>query len=143
MLFDRAVAFPVTAVLLPLVGAALAFAPEASATRPFRDVFIDQYLADHPDRDYVDFVRRQARCYTCHQGKKDRRNCNAYGTELAKYLDAEADRENAAKVLAVLHEAENAPVDPSQPDGPTFGDRIKASLLPAGDLEDAKRESAD
>jgi hypothetical protein len=106
----------------------------------FQQVFLDQYLADHPDRAYVEFIRCQAKCYTCHQGCQDRRNHNAYGRELAGHLDPLADRDNLAKILAALKEVEKLPADASQPDGPTFGDRIRAGKLPAGDLEDAKEE---
>ncbi|MEX2316965.1 MAG: hypothetical protein WD669_07425 [Pirellulales bacterium] len=127
---------------LPLAGLALCPAPPAKATMQFQQVFIDQYLADHPDRDYVEFIRSQAKCYTCHQGCEDRRNHNAYGQVLADRLDALADRDDVSKVLAALREVENLPADPKTPDGPTFAERIAASLLPAGDLEDAKREPA-
>jgi hypothetical protein len=125
--------------IVPLAGVALAAAP-AAATLQFQQVFLDQYLADHPDRQFVEFVRTEAKCYTCHQGCEDRKNHNAYGAELAKHLDALADRENVAKILAALRDVEDVPVDAAQPKGPTFGQRIAASQLPAGELEDAKRE---
>jgi hypothetical protein len=125
---------------LALAGVALLPAPPASATMQFQQVFIDLYLADHPDRDFVEFVRSQAKCYTCHQGCEDRKNHNAYGQVLSNRLDALADREDATKVLAALREVENRPADPNDPDSPTFGQRIAESKLPAGELEDAKRE---
>jgi hypothetical protein len=107
---------------------------------PFQQVFVDQYLADHPDGQFVEFVRCEVKCFACHQGCEDRRNRNAYGDALAERLDALADRENAAKVLAALREAERLPADPARPDGPTFGALISAGKLPAGELDDLKRE---
>jgi hypothetical protein len=129
-------------LLRALAAAALLFvaAPNSRATMQFQQVFTEQYLADHPDRQFVEFVRCEAKCYTCHQGCEDRKNHNAYGAALAKLLDALADRENVAKVLAALREVENLPADPSEPDGPKFGDRISAGKLPAGELDVLKRE---
>jgi hypothetical protein len=128
---------------LTLAATPLCAAAPAAATMQFQQVFLDQYLADHPDRAFVEFIRCEAKCFTCHQGCEDRKNHNAYGAELAKHLDALSDRENAAKVLAALREAEKLPADSSKSGGPTFGDRITASKLPAGELEAAKQEPKD
>jgi hypothetical protein len=107
---------------------------------PFQQVFVERYLAEHPDRDFVEFVRCQAKCYVCHQGCEDRKNRNAYGDALAERLDALADRDNVERILAALREAASLPADPAKPSGPTFGDRIAGSQLPAGELEDSERE---
>jgi hypothetical protein len=125
---------------LPLAALPLAAATNALATMQFQQVFIEQYLADHPDRQFVEYIRCEAKCFSCHQGCEDRKNHNAYGTLLAERLDALADRQNVEKILAALREVAKRPADPSLPSGPTFGDRLSASKLPAGTLEDAKRE---
>src|SRR4029079_16724049 len=108
----------------------------------FQQVFIDRYLADHPDRDFVDYVRCQAKCNVCHQGCENRKNHTDYGRELAKRLNALADRNNTAKILAAYKEVADLPADASNPTGPTFGQRIADGQLPAGQLDDAKREPA-
>lgn len=139
MLPRRSRALSVVAFVVAMIGSA---AP-TGATVQFQKVLTDEYLAAHTNRQFVDYVRREAKCNTCHQGCKDRKNHNAYGDALARLLDAKADRDDRAKVLAALREVESLPADRRQPAGPTFGDRLAAGQLPAGDLEDAKREPAE
>jgi hypothetical protein len=71
---------------------------------------------------------------------KNRKNLNAFGAELAKLLDAKVDRDDKAKILAAIHEAAKQRFDASAAGGSTFGERIAAGKLPAGELADAKRE---
>jgi hypothetical protein len=106
--------------LMPrLLAAALACClPSAAyATVSFQRVFLEAYLAEHPDPAFVAYVRGEARCNTCHQGSKNRANRNAFGHALAALLDARADRKDTAKILAALHKVETSPADPSNPAG--------------------------
>jgi hypothetical protein len=125
-----------------LIAIALCLAQQAGATVKFQRVFVDDYLADHPDRPFVDYVRTTAKCYTCHQGCKNRQNHNAFGGALAKRLDAAADRNDVAKILAAFVEVESLPADAANPAGPTFGQRIADGKLPAGEVEQSQSEPA-
>jgi hypothetical protein len=107
-------------------------APDAMATAKFQRVFIDECLKEHPDNDYVKFMRREARCLICHQGKGGHYN-HVYGEHLAKHWDHEADKNDTEKMAAAIAAVNKLPYDPENPDGGTFGDRIAASKLPAGD----------
>lgn len=121
--------------------ALLALAAEpAAATLPFQKVFVSQYIAEHPDREFAAFVERKAKCNVCHQGTKDRSQHNRYGAELAKLLDHRADNSNCEKIVAALKTVAEMPADPSQPDGPTFGELIAAGELPGGKLDEVRQE---
>jgi hypothetical protein len=120
---------------------ALAVSP-AGATLQFQKVFVQEHIADHPDREFAQFVERKAKCNICHQGTKDRTQHNRYGEELARLLNHRADKEDVAKVVAALRTVAELPADPSKPGGGTFGDRIVAGKLPAGDLDELKTERA-
>jgi hypothetical protein len=67
-----------------------------------------------------------AKCNVCHYGKskKDR---NAYGEALAELLDKKEDKDNMEKIRASLEKVAAM----EGPDGKTFGDRMKAGMLPA------------
>jgi hypothetical protein len=115
----------------------------AHATVQFQKAFVREYIVDHSDRDFAAFAQRKARCNICHQGCKDRTQHNRYGTELAKLLDHRADKNDVAKIVAALTTVGEMPADPSQPAGETFGERIKNSMLPAGELDMLRLEPAD
>lgn len=131
---------PVPLQSIALAALVICIASPCRATVQFQKVFVDEYLAEHSDREFVEYVRTKAKCFTCHQGSKHRQNHNAYGRVLAELLDAPADNKDSAKIVAVLREMESRAADPSMLDGTTFGQRIAASRLPAGELDDAKRE---
>jgi hypothetical protein len=134
--------FPNRLGLLAIAACALGVtvAPPAGATVQFQKVFINDYLAEHPDRQFVEFVSREAKCNTCHQGCKSRKLHNAYGAALGDLLDAKADRDDREKILAALRNVESRPADPKNTSATTFGQRIQGSQLPAGPLEEARRE---
>lgn len=118
--------------------AACFFASNATATAPFQRVFIDKYIKDHPDKDYAKFMKRKVRCLICHQGKGGHHE-NTYGKPMAELLDAKADKKNTEKILAAIDEVNQLPLDPEDPTGETFGDRITAGKIPAADdLESLK-----
>ena len=135
---------PLSPARLALAVALLSLAAErAAATLPFQKAFIREYVADHPDREYAAFVQRTAKCNVCHQGTKDRKNLNPYGAQLAKLLDYHTDNHDAEKIAAALQTVADMPADPSRTDGPTYGERIAEGELPAGELENMKREPAE
>lgn len=124
-----------TAMLLVVTNA-----EPARATVQFQKVFIDECLDDHPDDDYVKFMRRKARCLICHQGKGGHHD-NAYGEHLAKLLDHEKDKKETEKIAQAIAAVNKLPYNPDEPDGETYADRIAASKLPAADdLEVLKKE---
>jgi CRISPR/Cas system CSM-associated protein Csm2 small subunit len=67
-----------------------------------------------------------AKCNVCHFGKS-KKNRNAYGEALDEFLDKKDDKDNKEKIREVLEKVAAM----EGPDGKTFGDRMKAGMLPA------------
>lgn len=112
----------------------------ARATTEFQKVFITKYMKEHADKNFTKFVKKKVRCYICHQGSKltNHKLNNAYGVHLAKLLDHEADKKDTEKIANALETVGQLPLDADASDGETFAQRIAASKLPAGELDDLK-----
>ena len=116
------------AVVLGL-GVALAggvCAGPAFAIKQFQDEFKSLYVKEGTP---LAAEVERAKCNVCHVGssKKDR---NAYGQALDERLDKKTDKEDKEKIRKMLEEVAALPSDPAKKDSPTFGDRIKAGMLP-------------
>jgi hypothetical protein len=125
--------------------AAFAFAQAAFALPAFRKAFEERYVKNNANAAFAEQVKKEG-CNVCHvKGeKKDVRN--AYGKVLADLIPGDAQERlkaagesgkaaEEAKLLEELQKAftkaETTPVNGK--DGETFGDRIKAGKLPAGE----------
>jgi hypothetical protein len=118
-------------------------APPAAAVLQFYNVFATEYLADHPDAEFVALVKKPAnKCYICHLGKK-RTHRNAFGALMDEQLDVEKDKKDKEKIAAALKEAFAQHVDPNDPSSETYADRLAKSQFPAGELEELKKEPAE
>ena len=111
--------------------------PSALGYNEFQKVFLKHYAG----RENPEFrqVVRKAKCYLCHQGEEDRKNCNRYGVAMTPHL-GEEDKKDKEKILAVLLQIAEEPSDPSDSAAPTFGELIAAGELPGGPLEECKKE---
>lgn len=127
--------------------ACCAISNTASAIPAFQKVFFAEYINDHADPEYAEFVKKKVKCLACHQGKasKFRKFHNAYGEHLEERLDKKADKKDDDKIVLMLKEVAELPYNPDDPNGETYGDRIAAGKLPGAEtLEDleAKPEGA-
>ena len=112
----------------------------AAAVLQFYKVFQTEYLDNHPDQEWAAFVKKPAnRCFVCHLGK-NRKNHNLFGDHLVPMLDRRKDAKDQEKILAAIREVVALPVDPDNPDGEKYLDRIKASQWPGGELDQLKQE---
>ncbi|QDS99168.1 3-keto-disaccharide hydrolase [Adhaeretor mobilis] len=125
-------------LLIAMIGTLMWHPEPACAVIQFQKVFLSEYIEEHPDEEFAKFAKRKARCYVCHQGKGNKHN-NVYGEQLARLLDHKEDKKNDAKITAALRKVGELPLDPSDPKSETFAQRIAASKLPAGELEDLKK----
>lgn len=130
--------------LLVLVGLFVStIARPASAVLQFYKVWETEYLANHPDKDYVALVKKPAnRCFVCHVGKK-RKHRNTYGAEMEETLDWKKDSKDKEKILAAIKAAGERHVDPNDESSETFAQRIAAGKFPSGELDDLKKEPAE
>lgn len=116
----------------------------ARAIMPFYNQFKKDYLENHPDKKFVEEVTNdQNKCLICHQGKKSKKNKNAFGMEVGKLLDKKKDAKDTEKISAELKKALAMHVDPKDDKSETYLDRIKAGKWPGGNLDDLKKEPKD
>jgi cytochrome c2 len=111
----------------------------AAGVQQFLDAFVATYIKDHPNKEFQDHVKNEAKCWVCHQGK-NRKNRNVFGNELDKMLDRKTDAKDTAKIVDALKKAMDMHVDAKNDKSETYADRVKAGKLPAGTLDDLKKE---
>ena len=129
----------ITLALVLVFGVAPAF-----AIIQFQQQFEKLYLKDHPDKKYVEAVKKASdKCFVCHQGKKSKKNHNAFGVHLVELLDRKKDMKDNEKIKVSLEKVMAMHVDPKDPKSETYLDRVKASKWPGGELEELKKEPAD
>jgi hypothetical protein len=120
-----------------------ASARPAGAVLQFYKVFEAEHLTNHPDQEFVALVKKPAnRCYVCHVGKK-RSHRNEFGALMEEPLDWKKDSKDKEKIAAAIDDALAKPVDPNNPSGETYADRLGKSLFPAGELDELKKEPAE
>jgi hypothetical protein len=104
---------------------------------PFQKEFLDKYYkpkSDDPREKALaaalDAMGKQ-KCNTCHVAGKLKPERNPYGQELDKLLN-KADQGNPKKIQEALEKVSGIQTDPTNPQSPTFGDRLKKGALPGG-----------
>ena len=126
---------------LVVAAALLVTARSAKAIPNFQKAFFKLYLEEHEDEEFVAFMKRKAKCFICHQGKKDKHNHNAYGDHLVELLDHKKDKKDFEKITNALKEVEELPFDPEDEESQTYAERIAESKLPGADtLEELQEE---
>jgi hypothetical protein len=120
---------------------AIGVARPSAAVVQFYMQYKKDFLDNHKDKEYAAFVNKATnRCFVCHQGKKSRKNHNAFGKHLVELLDRRKDIRDKEKIAAAIRKVVEMPIDPKDEKGEKYIDRIKASKWPAGELEDLQRE---
>ncbi len=131
----------IPSILLSALMLLLCVAQPADAVPQFYTVYKKDYLDNHPDKKYAETVNKgTARCFVCHQGKKSRKNHNAFGVHLVELLDRKKDLKDVEKISAALKKVVEMHVDPKDDKSETYLDRIKASKWPGGELEELMKE---
>jgi CxxC motif-containing protein (DUF1111 family) len=109
----------------------------ASADKAFRDQFKAKYVkpdSTEPKDAALREAFQEAGCNLCHVGD-ERKNRNAYGQALAKFLSRKTDVKNKAKIRDALEKVAAMRGRPDDPQSPTFGDLIGQGKLPAGNTK--------
>lgn len=119
----------------------LCVASPASAILQFYQVYKTEYLENHKDKKYVAEVDKGTnKCFVCHQGKKSRKNHNAFGKHLVDLLDRKKDMKDKEKIKAAIAKVVAMHVDPKNDKSETYLDRINASKWPGGELKQLMEE---
>jgi hypothetical protein len=115
-------------------------AQSALAIPAFSKVFTKEYVENNSDKKFAEEAAKPPNsCYICHQGK-DRKNRNAFGKEVAKFLDKKKDAKNEQKISDSIKKALEKHVDPKDDKSETYMDLVKAGKYPGGKLEDLKKD---
>lgn len=127
-------------LILPLAAAILLVAPQESLAVPaFFKAFVGKYVDDSSDEEWTKLVKKEAKCFVCHQGKKSKKNKNAYGEALGEFI-TKKDQKDTDKILEALEKVAEMHTDADDDKSPTYGELIAEGKLPGGDLEDLKKE---
>jgi hypothetical protein len=128
-------------LIAALLMIAVVAARPASATPAFATVFKKEYVDGLEDKKFAEEVSKGTnKCFACHQGKKSKKNRNAFGLELSKLI--KKDQKDPEKISAAIKKAFAMHVDPKDDKSETYLDRWKANKWPAGKLEDLMKEPA-
>lgn len=117
--------------------------PSATAIPPFRKSFLDKYVVDNDNAEFVAQAKKVG-CNLCHVPGEDKAARNPYGEELAKLITgdvkerldgarangAPAQKAENEKILAELDKAFAEVEKLAAPSGGTFGERIKGGQIP-------------
>jgi len=116
----------------------------AAAIKPFQVEFEKLYVGDGSESEldtlFKDKELKKFRCLTCHQGKKKKKNRNAYGMQLSELLDKKKDKKDKEKIVEALKKVAEMRSNPEDDSSPTFGELIAEGKLPGGSLEDLQKE---
>jgi hypothetical protein len=130
-----------------LLGFCLAvWSSPGAASTPFVKAFDEKYVKDHPSETFRTAFKK-TRCDVCHVKGKPKTVHNAYGDELAKFIEgsvherlkaARAEnrlKEEEQQLLVELEKAfgevEKIKIDPADAASPTYGEKIRGGELPA------------
>jgi hypothetical protein len=107
-------------------------ASPAMAVKEFKDAFKAKYIK--PDSTAANDVALatafdQASCTVCHAGESKKVR-NDYGKQVAKWV-SKRDKKNPEKIGAALEAVAKLKSKPSDPQSPTFGEKIAGGKLPA------------
>jgi hypothetical protein len=113
----------------------------AVALTQFKKAFQEKYVDVSSSAELKEAFKK-ANCNTCHiKGAKTKDERNAYGQELAKLIEGDANKRikdagetgrkaETEKILAELQKAFEEVANIKTESGETYGDRIKAGKLP-------------
>lgn len=99
---------------------------QAGAKPPYKKQWDEMYMKEGSPM--FKALEGKSNCNICHQGK-NRKNRNAYGQAIAKFLE-KGDEKKPEKIVAALEKAAAEKSDPNNSDSPTFGKLIEEGTLP-------------
>jgi hypothetical protein len=129
-----------------LAGFMLSAVSPAFAVKQLKDAFVAEYSGDKANEDFKKLVE-EASCNVCHVDKENKKNVrNPYGEALLESMkkddfpvkDFAKDPAKFAERLKVIFKAVEEG-NSGYEDHKTFAARMKASLLPGGDVKGKKQ----
>lgn len=124
----------------------LSFTQRSYAIKAFGDVFFEIYGGEKATPEFRKLVKEEAKCNVCHVDKQNKSSRNPYGAVFhdtlketpfpmadIKKLAVKKDAKVIAAIKETLKKIEDMKPKDASADAQTFGDRIKAGMLPGGD----------
>lgn len=132
--------------VLILAGFSLSTASPVFAFKQLKDAFAENYAGEDANADFKKLVE-EAKCNVCHVNKEDKKKVrNPYGTAMHEALEkaefpVKEFKKDPKKFAAQLKEIFKSVGGEASGDEQhkTFADRMKANLLPGGNV-DGKKE---
>lgn len=133
--------------LLAVAGMSVSFASPALALKQFNDQFKKVYAGEKASEEFKELVA-EAKCNVCHVNKENKKKVrNPYGEALHEAVEKDEfpvaefkkDPEKYAERLNAIFK-KVAEGKSGYEEHKTFADRIKANLLPGGNIEGKKDE---
>ncbi|MCA9208616.1 MAG: hypothetical protein KDA55_09690 [Planctomycetales bacterium] len=120
------------AILLLGVAFSIVGAQPAWAIKDFADVFAEKYV-DNSGNDGLKSAAAETKCNVCHYGKS-KKNRNDFGKALSKHITkgkaSDLKKEDPAAAKAAIAEALEKALAEKKEGDKTFGDVLKAGMLP-------------
>lgn len=133
-------------LMMVVAGFALSAASPAFAVKQLKDAFVAQYAGEKADAEFKKLVE-EANCNVCHVDKENKKKVrNPYGETLHEALEkvefpvkefAKDPEKYAEQLKEIFKKIETA--ESGDEKHKTFADRMKAKLLPGGNV-DGKKE---
>ncbi len=132
---------------LAIAGFSLSLSSQAVANSKLKAAFGKEYAGDKADDDYKALVKKGG-CYVCHVKGEDKKKVrNVYGEALHELFEKDdfpmaefkKDPEKYTERVKAIFKKALAEKSGDEKHK-TFGDRIKAKLLPGGNVEGKKDE---
>lgn len=131
--------------VLILAGFALSTVSPVFANKQIKEAFAENYAGEEANADFKKLVG-EAKCYICHVKGEDKKKVrNQYGTALHEALEKaefpvkefkKEPKKFAAQIKEIFKSVE--PRESGDEKHKTFADRMKANLLPGGNVEGKK-----
>ncbi len=109
----------------------------ALAMVQFHKAWLDKYITDETDEAYTELVKKEAKCWVCHQGKTKKHH-NTYGKHFLPLLEKE-DKDDTDKIMKAIEKVGAMHSIEGDEASPTYAELIAKGKLPV-DLEEAKKE---
>ncbi len=131
--------------VLILAGFALSTVSPVFANKQIKEAFAENYVGESANADFKKLVE-EAKCYTCHVKGEDKKKVhNPYGTAVHEAMEKaefpvkefkKDPKKFADQIKEIFKSVE--PKESGDEQHKTFADRMKANLLPGGNVEGKK-----
>ncbi len=124
---------------LIVLGVAVLVLPSVALAIPqFQKAWQEKYLTEGTDEAFQELIKKEAKCWVCHQGKTKKHH-NEYGKHFLPLLE-KTDKDDTDKINKALADVGAMHSIAGDEESPTYAELIAKGKLPGGELEELKKE---